>query len=468
MGLYSSFIRSTVLPVMLRRDNRQSALKHWRFLEESQWWTRQQLLDYQWQKLTAMLRHAYDTTSYYRQVFDERGLTPESIRSFDDLAQLPVLGREQLYNQMDQLISNRYQKGELQEFTTSGTTAQRAVLYRDQESFNIKLGLQWRHEGWAGRKPGEKIILLWPANMDFVHDPGWKERFKDRYINRQLMFHAGSERAGELRRVYDQIVSYGPRVLKVFPSALYNVVEYLEDAGLRPPKIKSIISTGEPLYPNQRQKFEEYLQVEVFDMYGSREVGNTACEGPAHESLLIAMEIAVVEFVDDTGKPVPDGEHGTILMTDLTNFGAPMIRYKIHDYGSAHAGQSSCGRGLAMMNPAVGRVTDEIWAADGSRHSGHIIGMAVAEGGPFFGQVQIVQEGIDFFRVKLAHKPTPTQEHFDYVTNAIHKLVGPNAEVKIDIVESIPQEKSGKVRFVICKLDEATRNQLRERRRIAR
>jgi len=468
MSLYATALRTLVLPPLLHRDKRGSALRHWRFLEQSQFWSRQQLLDYQFERLSALLKHAAETTPFYREVFSSNGLRPGDIKSIEDLGKLPVLTRKHIYEGIDSLISDKYGKDQLQRFTTSGTTAQRAVLYRNQESFNIKLGLQWRHEGWLGRKPGEKMALIWPANMDFEHKGGWRDRFKDRYLWREIMYQAGSHRAAELKQVYENLKSFGARYLKVFPTELQTLAEYIEESGLRPLKMNGILSTGEPLYPHQRQLFRRMFECDVLDMYASREAGNTACEGPSHEGLLIAMETNIVEIVDEHDQPVPPGERGAILITDLTNFGAPMIRYRIHDYGSLIDRPSSCGRGLQLMEPAVGRVTDDLWTADGARHSGHVIGIALTEDGPFFGQFQIVQEAVDHFVVRLAEQPPPGQEHFDHINLIMKKIAGGNVKIDIQVVEHIPQERSGKVRFVICKLNEETKQALIERRRAGR
>ena len=92
------------------------------------------------------------------------------------------------------------------------------------------------------------------------------------------------------------------------------------------------MSTGESLEPFHREIFREAFNAETFNMYGTREVGNIACECDCHEGLHIAMETSLVEVVDQ-GRPVADGTEGEIIVTDLTNYGFPMIRYAIEDFG---------------------------------------------------------------------------------------------------------------------------------------
>ncbi len=340
MSLYSAVIRKTLLPILLRRDNRESALKHWKAVRASQYWSRQQLLDYQWQRLQVLLRHAYDTSPFYTRLFNERGLTPADIKGIDDLPKLPMLTRNDLFEHMDDLVSTRFGSANLQRFTTGGSTGQRAVLYRDQESFNLKLALEWRNESWMGRLPGDKMALIWPAPIDHLMYPSWKDHCKDHYILRRVLFYANSRQEAELERTYQGLLAFRPRYLKVFPSNLYLLAEYLKETGRTLPGIRAIQSTGEPMLGNQRLLFDEVFGCPIFDMYGSREVGNTACDCDRHEGLHIAMESSIVEIVKE-GRAVAPGDEGEILVTDLSNYGVPMIRYQINDYGRLIPGRCS-------------------------------------------------------------------------------------------------------------------------------
>lgn len=55
------------------------------FLQESQWWSKEQLEEYQLQQLSTLLQHAYENVPYYHRIFDERGLKPKDIQDFKDL-----------------------------------------------------------------------------------------------------------------------------------------------------------------------------------------------------------------------------------------------------------------------------------------------------------------------------------------------------------------------------------------------
>ena len=112
------------------------------------------------------------------------------------------------------------------------------------------------------------------------------------------------------------------------------------------------------------------------------------------------------------------------------------------------------------MSSAVGRDTDDVWTAEGVRHSGHIVAIMLTEHGPDVGQVQVVQKSLYEFHARVLNRPEPTQANFDHISNSLRNLIGEDTVVTFEVVENIPREKSGKVRFVISELDAQTRERL--------
>ncbi|MBK7142901.1 MAG: phenylacetate--CoA ligase family protein [bacterium] len=451
MTIYASLLRRFALPWTLSRDNRQSALAHWRFFEESQFWSRSQLLEYQQQKLTALIRHAYDTTPYYKRIFDERGLKPTDIRSADDLVKLPILARKDLFDHGNDIRSRSFSDAQTHKLLTGGTTGQQAVLYRDQESLNIKLGMAWRHEHWVGAEPCDKMAYYWPAHIDFHHDESLKQRIKQRYVLRQLMSYTGGGSEDSLGQVYRDSVAFNPRMIKAFPSALLRFTEYLKQHNLKYPRLVGIMSTGEVLYQRDKELFEEFYQCRVFDMYGSRETGNTACECNQHRGRHIAVETSLLEVVKD-GQPLPADQDGEYLITDLTNYGFPLIRYQINDYGRILSESCSCGRHLPMMGSTVGRTHDRVTMLDGREINGNtLLYHLTTDDVHRIGQLQIVQQQVTRFLIRVNRRPEPTEATFAFIRGQMRKLLG-DIEVLIEVVDEIPRDPSGKVRSLISEL----------------
>ena len=86
--------------------------------------------------------------------------------------------------------------------------------------------------------------------------------------------------------------------------------------------------------------------------------------------LHVNAEHAYVEFLRDDGRPCAQGEDGRIVVTELVNFGMPMIRYEVGDRGVPSNCVCPCGRSLPLMERLVGRVADFLVAEDGSQVAG--------------------------------------------------------------------------------------------------
>ncbi len=456
MSIYSSVLRKTAIPYLLRRDSRASAISHWRDLERSQFRDSRRLLDLQWERLHALLRHAYKTVPYYQRVFNERGLTPESFRDFSDLARLPVLTREMIRANTDSLFSSRFEKSQLVKFGTGGTTRRAISFYRDQESHNRKVGAAWRFEGFMGRRPGDKLCLAWPVHVDLNPHDRLRTRVKNRYLSRELMFYMGAATEEQLDRYYRMMCSFRPRYLKGFPNALDLFAEFIRSRGYRPPPVRAIQTTGETLLPHHRERFHDVFGGPVFDMYGSREVGNTACECDQHQGMHVAMETSFVEILTD-GRPAPPGVEGEMIVTDLTNYGFPLIRYAIEDHGAWTGTSCSCGRGLALISHGVGRLCDQYVAPDGSRHSALALSAGIADNGPPVGQIQFIQKSLSHFHLLITDDPPMTEQIERYIRDVMAKLLSPSVRVTMELVKDLPREVSGKVRYCICEIDSSLR-----------
>lgn len=451
MSWYGPLLKRLVWPPLLLREGRGSALAHEARFRESQYWPRQKLLDDQWEKLRTLLALASEHSPYYRRVFEERGLTPASFKSPADLVLLPRLTRATIFAEEDGLKTGLHPGGDVMKFATGGTSIRAATLYRDQESYNIKLGLSFRHEAWAGRRPGGRMLLYWPASMDFIEDPPWRTRFKDRYLLGERIVHGGVQTPEHLRHGFEVLVAYRPDMLKVFPNSLSPFADYFEAHGLETPPIRGILSTGEPLYPETRAKFERLFDCPVFDLYASREVGHSSCECEAHDGRHIAMETSILEFVGPDDQALPAGVRGDILVTDLTNTAFPLIRYEIGDRGFALEGNCSCGRELARMGSAVGRSADEIFLASGQVITGHAFGRHVLARDDV-GEIQVIQRSVGAFHLLITDDPPPSPKAIEGLIAGTKKLVGEQVEVSIEIVSEIPRERSGKKRYVKCEL----------------
>jgi phenylacetate-CoA ligase len=203
---------------------------------------------------------------------------------------------------------------------------------------------------------------------------------------------------------------------------------------------------------NEREAIERTFGVPVTNRYGCEEVSLIACECEQHQGLHINAEHCYVEFLRDDGRPCAPGQDGRILVTELVNFGMPMLRYEVGDRGIPSSRTCPCGRQLPLMESITGRTADFLVASDGSR----VAGISLIENTltRFAGirQLQLVQESrqrLDVYLVPASDFGPATEQA---LKDVLQRSLGPDMTVQVHPVERIAQDVSGKYRFAICKI----------------
>src|SRR5690606_37788785 len=116
--------------------------------------------------------------------------------------------------------------------------------------------------------------------------------------------------------------------------------------------------------------------------------------------LHLNMENLLVEVVDDEGRPTPDGEEGSVVVTDLFNYGMPFVRYVTGDRARAGFSNCTCGRRLPLLSQDVGRRLDVLCAPDGRPIPGEFF-PDLLKVSTTISKFQVVQIAVDRIRVKL-------------------------------------------------------------------
>ena len=119
--------------------------RHLRDLMESERWSAAEIEAYQNEKLRSLVRHAYENVPFYRERWQSLGITPEDIRSREDLAKLPILTKEDVRQNLDRLLSRNASRDELVLKHTSGTTGKALHFYVSRSSIPFQWAVWWRH-----------------------------------------------------------------------------------------------------------------------------------------------------------------------------------------------------------------------------------------------------------------------------------------------------------------------------------
>jgi phenylacetate-CoA ligase len=239
-----------------------------------------------------------------------------------------------------------------------------------------------------------------------------------------------------------------------YASAAYTFAQYLDSISFQAKEIglKGIISSAEKLYDFQRVLMERVFCCPVFDRLGSREVGLIASECDRHEGLHMNADNLVIEVLDDDGNPVPPGEPGRIVVTDLLNKSMPFIRYEMGDIGAWTDRPCSCGRTLPLMKCIDGRTADFILTKDGRKIHGEYFTHL------FYGvrglkQFQLIQKDLNLIEIKvIKNSEWDARKEPEILEHIRSYMQDPTLKIELIFVPQISKPRSGKLRFTISDL----------------
>jgi phenylacetate-CoA ligase len=417
-----------------------------RLLEESERWTREELRAYQESRLRNIVRHAYDTVPYYRDLFDRLRLTPEDIRSAADLAKLPPLTRGELAANAERLVSRAVDRRTLWSGSTSGTSGSPLTVYWDRSVCLMNNACYMRARRWAGAPfgtryatiSGRSLVPLHQKRPPFWrHNPAWN----------QVMFSSLHLSETNLVHYVRALREFGVEALEAYPTSAYVLGRFLESRGDHLP-LKAVITTGEPLFPEERQVIEERFCTKVFDQYAEAERVVFTCECERHEGHHIYEEYGITEFLNDSGEPAPAGTPGRIAGTTLHNTAMPLIRYTFGDVGTLSERRCSCGRTLALLEGLTSRDEDLLVAPDGRLIPPIMVSWAprVVQG---VSDWQLVQERRDELTARFVVDRPLSETDREWLLTYFAGRLGPDMRVVIEQVDEIPLSSRGKHRRVV-------------------
>jgi len=404
---------------------------------------------YQDERLRVVVSHAYETVPYYRRLMDGLRLRPADIRTADDLPKLPVLTKDEIRANLEDMISSAVDRKKIRKVFTSGTTGDAVNFYWDRRVDVVNNVCLWRARRWAGFEFGEPYatllgkLIMNPARK---RPPFW--RF-NRPWNQMLMssHHLTVENLPHyLRAIRDN----GIAALDAYPSTVAVIARYLESVGEYLP-LKCVFTTAEPLHEPDREIISDRFQCGVFDGYSQAERVVYSAECDHHRGHHLFEEYGICEIVDDDGAPVPDGTPGRLVGTGLHNMAMPLLRYDVGDVASRSTEQCTCGRGLPLMGLVATRQGDIVSTPDGRllpplmvlRPFMYVEGIKAS---------QFVQHSLKDYTARIATDRELTDEEVqELISNLCTRLGGP-ANIKVEQMREIPRSANQKFRRVVSEV----------------
>lgn len=430
---------------------RRPVFRYWQELEASQWWDADRLEALRTARLQALLRHAATHSPWYREQWHASGLDPASVTATSDLARWPVIDRDTIRANRTMMRSTA-PGTRLIAKATGGSSGVPLQFDLDFDSNERRMAAWHRGYGWAGAAPGTRQWYLWGVPPDATAD--WKKR-KGRLYDR--LYRRTTESCFELsdtvvERFAASLARTRPDAIVAYTGALYTFAKLLEARGIVPYTPGSIVVGAEKLHQFQRETIERVFGAPVFETYGSREFMLIGAECPEHAGLHITAENLIVEALGSDDRPVPAGEEGDVVITDLTNTGMPFIRYRNGDRAVMATGRCGCGRALPMLEGISGRRLDVLTTPSGQQLPGEFFPHILKE----FSAVQRFQVEQDDPALITVRLVAPEWRDADAARLAreVAAVAGGALQLRVEQVADIPLTGAGKLRVVVNRLAE--------------
>ena len=436
--------RHIVFPIHERILRRRTGLYH-RWLEASQWFSPDELVELQRQKLRDLLCHAERETTFYRRRIRDADIDVHRDDSWQILARLPLLSRDDIRENADELLW-RGAPGGVFPYSTGGSSGEPLLFHVDRRRQGYDQAARIRTHRWFDVDIGDREIFIWGSPVEFDRTDRLK-RMRDALFNQRLLdaFQLSPER---MDKYLNFIERFDPACLFGYPSSLSLLADHARETGRRLDlrALRAVFVTGEVCFPHHRETIAPFYGVPVADGYGSRDAGFIAHECPEGE-LHITAENVVVEIVKD-GRPAPAGEIGEIVVTHLDAYAMPFIRYLTGDVGRLKTGRCACGRGLPLMDVVQGRQTDFLYLPDGTiKHALSVI-YPLREL-PEIRQFRITQHDNYDLTVDVVNANGESCATRHAVLQGLRTVLGDQVDVNVSLVDHIATTDSGKHRYVV-------------------
>ncbi len=326
------------------------------FQKEIECMSLEELRKLQDDKLKKQVKHVWDNVPYYRKKMEKAGLTPDDIKSRDDLHKLPFLSKADLRECYPYgLLGAPLEKCE-RIHSTSGTTGKRVVAFYTKEDLDLWSDCTARALVAAGATKESVVQVAYGYGL-FTGGAGLNDG------SHKVGCLTVPASSGNTDRQIMFIRDLGASIICCTPSYAAFLGERMKEMGLSPDDIplKAGIFGAEAWSEEMRRDIEKTMGIKAFDIYGLTELSGpgVAFECSEQQGMHVNEDHFIPEIIDpDTLEVLPDDTEGELVFTALDKEAFPLLRYRTRDICSLTRKKCSCGRTLIRMAKPKGRTDD--------------------------------------------------------------------------------------------------------------
>lgn len=384
-------------------------------------------------ELNMLLSHAVNTTEFYK-----------SLNRYSDINDFPIIRKSLIKDNYNQFISSAFRGKPLHAMKTTGTGGERFTVLQNKEKRKRVLAELIYFNERCGFDLGERYIY-------------YRSWFQDNQKNKlvqiaenMLPISCMSLSDDALRKFFVLLQKdKSIKMLKVFASTLSAIVDYSERNIFKPDifSLKIIISGAERLDPLERRRAEKVFGCKVVSRYANQENGLFAQQDIDSDTYILNTAHYYFEFLNlDSNEPAAYGQPARLIVTDLYNWAMPLIRYDTGDIVIADVSEFN-GLHKTILTDISGRTDEIIYDSHGNKISPHAPRLAFHQYDRMR-QYQLIQDDLKHFTLRLEGVCGIYND--EDIRHSLQKIIGLDAEVKIEHMEKIPHTSSGKFKKVIC------------------
>ena len=415
--------------------------------------SREEIRRIQSERLVKQVRNVWDNVPMYRKRMEEKGLTPEDIKSVDDLHKLPFIEKDDLRNEYPYGLLARPLSECVRIQSTSGTTGRRVVAFYTQHDIDLWEDCCARAIVAAGG-PKEDVCHVSYGYGLFTGGPG---------------LNGGSHKVGCLtlpmssgntERQIQFMTDLGSTILCCTPSYAAYLAESIHEKGVRDQiKLKAGIFGAEAWTEEMRHDIEEKLGIKAYDIYGLTEITGPGVSFECEEQT--GMHVNEDHFIPEiinpvTGEVLPYGEKGELVFTSISKEAFPLMRYRTRDICILSEEKCSCGRTHVKMSKPLGRSDDMLIVKGVNVFPSQIETVLMNQGYPANYQIIVSRENnSDSIEVQVEMTPEMFSDNLSIVAEKEKELVsglkamlGIYAKVKLVAPKTIGRSEGKAVRVI--------------------
>lgn len=308
------------------------------------------------ERLRETVRTAYENVPFYRERFDEMGLSPDDVTSVDDVSALPFTTKEDFRDTYPTGMFAVEMDDVVRVHASSGTTGKPKIVGYTQSDLDVWDDAMARCLVAAGLESDDVVQNAYGYGL-FTGGLGLQQGIEA--IGATVIPIGG----GQTQRQVELLADLESDALACTPSYALYVAETADEMGVdvRELPLRLVIFGAEPCTEPMREEIEDRLGVTGVDLYGLSEIvgPGVSIECLEQDGLHVWEDRFYPEVVDPaSGDPVAEGEEGELVLTTLSKEALPVLRYRTGDLTTLNYDTCDCGRTAVRMDNVTGRTDD--------------------------------------------------------------------------------------------------------------